>query len=157
MYNFILSSAEFRFLGAFAYSRQARISFVKAERLSVLPSVHLFTCVSVAHTGRISVKFDSGDSEEDLSRNSRFDWERTKMWSPLHEDLSNFDYCLRHFVAIKTFLCNIQFLYCWQWHVSQQYTQNVLLPFNCNSGYTNAPLCYVIRAFRILLKLDTAV
>jgi hypothetical protein len=76
--SFFLAS-RFHFLDPFAQSQQAHISFVKAESLSVLPSVHLFTCVSVAHTERISVKFDSGDFEEDLSRNSKFGWKVKKI------------------------------------------------------------------------------
>jgi len=36
-------------------------------------------------------------------------------------------------------------LYCLQWHVAKQDTQNVLLRFSSNSDYANAPQCYVIR------------
>ena len=43
------------------------------------------------------------------------------------------------------------FLYSWQWHVAQ-HTQNALLCFHCNNGYSKAPQCYVIRTLPVLLN-----
>jgi hypothetical protein len=36
------------------------------------------------------------------------------------------------------------FLYCWGWHVSQKQTQNMLSPFHCNKGYSNAAQCFAL-------------
>jgi hypothetical protein len=44
------------------------------------------------------------------------------------------------------------YLFSWQLHVTQQH--NELLRFNCNSGYANAPKCYVVRTLPILFKFD---
>ena len=44
------------------------------------------------------------------------------------------------------------YLFSWQLYVTQQH--NELLRFNCNSGYANAPLCYVVRTLPTLFKFD---
>ena len=55
-----------------------------------------------------------------------------------------------HFVWRLSTLYSI-FLYCWQWRVTKQYTQNELLRFHCNSGCVNAPQCYIIRTLSVVL------
>jgi len=42
---------------------------------------------------------------------------------------------------------NSEHLYCWRLHVGQQYKANALLRLHDNSGYANAPHCYVIRTY----------
>jgi hypothetical protein len=42
---------------------------------------------------------------------------------------------------------NSQHLYCWRLHLGQQYEGNTLLRLHDNSGYANAPQCYVIRTY----------
>jgi hypothetical protein len=44
------------------------------------------------------------------------------------------------------------YLFSCQLHVNQQH--NEYLRFNCNSGYANAPQCYVVRILPILFKFD---
>ena len=64
-----------------------------------------------------------------------------QQYRTLHEDLSTFCCCWRNTFTIRAFIMQqSMFLYCWQWLVGQQYTQDALLLFNCNI----APQCYVI-------------
>jgi hypothetical protein len=42
---------------------------------------------------------------------------------------------------------NSEHVYCWRLHVGQQYKANALLRLHNNSGYANAPQCYVIRTY----------
>jgi len=66
---------EYIFLGAFVYSRKAPIS--------VVMSVRLYACNSVASTGRIFVKFDIGKNT----------W---KFGYTLYEQLRTFHYCRQY-------------------------------------------------------------
>jgi hypothetical protein len=78
-------------------------------------SVCLPACISTAPTGRNSVKFRIEDFYKNLSRNSKFGYNRTKISDTLHEDFSAFKY----FVALQqckekpflVFLGNTQRLY----------------------------------------------
>jgi ABC-type microcin C transport system permease subunit YejE len=44
------------------------------------------------------------------------------------------------------------YLFSWQLHVTQQ--RNEFLCFSCNSGYANAPQCYIVRTLPVLFKFD---
>jgi len=57
-----------RFLGAFAWSLRATITIIMSVHLFVPLSV----CINTADNERISLKFDTGASNENLSRNSKF-------------------------------------------------------------------------------------
>jgi hypothetical protein len=65
-----------------------------------------------------------------------------------HRLLYTFRSCRQHQFAVNVFLCNIQH-FILLIHAAQ-YTQNALLHFHCNSGYTNASQCYVIRTLPVL-------
>jgi len=72
---------------------------------SVLVSVPLSVCISATPTGRISVKFNSGDFYEKLSRISIFGCNQSNISGILHEDVST--YCFRlHKCVISALLCN---------------------------------------------------
>lgn len=64
-------------------------SYSEEKRLfpHVLPSVRLCACISAAPTRRSSVKFDSGDCNENLSMKSKFYYSQEKISNIVHEDL----------------------------------------------------------------------
>jgi hypothetical protein len=88
-------------LGPFAHSQNTLLSHVM--------SVHLSSCISVSPTRRISVKFDTGNFHENLSRDSKFVYNRKTPSGTLHEDLRIVNYCRAHKFAVKAFLCKIQY------------------------------------------------
>jgi hypothetical protein len=70
-----------------------------------------------------------------------------KMWQKsdnLNECLITFYCYLLDKLTITAFFYYNIFLYCWQWHLTQQYPREALLLFQCNSGYANVLLNYVI-------------
>jgi hypothetical protein len=122
---------------------------------SVRLSVRLSTCIMAAATGRISVKFDIGGCYEYLSRKSKFGQSRTTISGTLHEDLNTFillkavgnilqpgysakrNHCCIFMATLNTFILLTA--------TSTTVQGNVLLRFDGNSGYANAPKYYVIR------------
>jgi len=68
----------------------------------------------------------------------------------LHEDLHIFYVSWLHKFATKPLLCNTLFAYSCQLQVAQQHTQNAVLFFHCNNGYTNAPHFYILHTLLIL-------
>ena len=87
-------------LGAFAYLRQVSISFTLSLCLPFRPSVRP-TYISSAPTGRIFVKFYVGHFHQNLSRRSKFVYNRATIWESLHEDQRLFYCCRRHYIVIK--------------------------------------------------------
>lgn len=79
-----------------------------------------------------------------------------KISDTLSEDLRTFCCCWRHKFAIKSLLCKSVFFYCWQWHVNQQYRQNVRvsLLFDGKNCYAKAPQCCVIHVLPVLLSIN---
>jgi hypothetical protein len=53
-------------------------------------STRLSACISAIPTGRIFVKFDIVDFYENLSKTSKFGYDRAKLLGTLHEDVSTF-------------------------------------------------------------------
>jgi len=78
--------------GSFRISREKRV-------LALCSSV--CTCVNLAPTGRIFVKFDIGDLYQNLSIKSKFGYSRTKVSGTLRKGLSTFYRCRHHKLAIK--------------------------------------------------------
>jgi hypothetical protein len=60
------------FLGSFAFSQKTPITFITSASLSVCVSGRPSACISTVPTGRICVKFDTGDFYETLSWNFKF-------------------------------------------------------------------------------------
>lgn len=91
-------------------------------------SVRLSACNSAPPTGRIYVKFDTGDCYKNTSRKPKFGQNRTKeIHGNLLIDLWRF-YCFRqNKFAIKTLLYNSQ------WHAAEQYTGIALLLIHRNN------------------------
>jgi len=79
-------------LGAFGWSRKAPVSFVMSVRLSVRPPA----CISGAPTERVCMKFGNEDFHGNLSRNSRFGSDLSKISVTFREDLSNIYSCCQH-------------------------------------------------------------
>ena len=79
------------------HSREAPITIV----IFVRPSVCLSACISVAPTGRISVKFVIDVLYQNLSGNYKFGSDWARISDTLHEDLSTFHCCWRHTFAVK--------------------------------------------------------
>jgi hypothetical protein len=69
------------------------------------------------------------------------------------EDVSMFYGCRRHKFAIESSLYNTQCCFIVDSDMYFNNTHSALLLFHGNSGYTNAPQCYVIRTLRVLLRL----
>lgn len=59
-------------------------------RLSVSLSIQLSAFISATPTGRIYMKFGTGDFDESLLRNSKFGSNRTKISDTLHGDLTKY-------------------------------------------------------------------
>jgi hypothetical protein len=79
--------------------------------------------------------------------NRRFSWKsvhtlhictfysiRSKMSGTLREDTCVSLLLVTQIRHKSTFVQRSTFLYCWQWHVTQEYTKKVFLPFHCNNG-----------------------
>ena len=118
-------------LNAFALSRKAPITVVTSVRLSA------------ALTQRIYVKYYIGDSDGNLSRNSKFGWNRSTIRA----------------IQVQT---QVQFIVASE----IKWPQIDLFQLNCNrlSGqprryehYANAPQCYVTRTLPVLLLLNMVV
>jgi hypothetical protein len=79
----------------------------------------------------------------------QFTWKpQQDVWlsGSLHEDLSRkFDCFRRHKFAMNAiFVQRSIFLCLWQWHIAQQYKENVLSLFDCNNGFANSRQCYLL-------------
>jgi len=74
-----------RFLGTFAYSWKVSVSFIM--------SVCLSTCITLAPTRWISVKFDVCKFHKNLWIKSIFGCNQTKVLGALFKDLSTYDCC----------------------------------------------------------------
>lgn len=62
----------------------------------VLPSVRLCPCINAAPTRRSSIKFDSGDCNENLLMKSKLYYNQEKISDIVHEDLNKcYCCCLR--------------------------------------------------------------
>ena len=71
----------------------------------------------------------------------------------LQEDLSAFHCCWRRTFAVKRCCAALSIFMLLTVTLTQQYTDNALLRFRCNNGYTNAPKCYVTRSLSVLLNI----
>ena len=90
-------------LVAFALSQKAPVNF-RHVRLSV----HLSVYTTAATTGRIYMKFDSGDIYENLPRNFKFISNRTKISGTLKEELLTFSFVAND---MEAFSLSIQYFY----------------------------------------------
>jgi len=86
---------------------------VPKKSLLVLSCYSILLSVGMHPTGRISVKFNSGDFYEKLSRNSRLGHNQSNISGILYEHVSTF-YCSRlHKSVIRALLCNtLYFILC---------------------------------------------
>jgi hypothetical protein len=82
-----------------APSHKQQKSLLVLSRVSNSSSLSPSAYISVAPTGRIFVKFDIGHFYENLSINSKFCTNRTKISGTLREDVSTF----KLFTAVSTF------------------------------------------------------
>jgi hypothetical protein len=119
------------------------VSRAKCLLAASRPSVRLYQRGS--HWTDLRVR----DFYENLSSKSKFPWTRSKIMGILHWKLSTFYWCRRRKSAIKHCCITLNILYCWQWHVAHQYTENVLLHSHCNNGYKRAARCYVLHTLHI--------
>jgi len=118
-------------------------------------SVSLYARTSAAITWRISLKFHIGNLYENLSWNSTFSRNWTKMSGALHLDLSRLYCWWRHYFAKMHLYATLLVLkFFKQWHVAQQYTQNALLCFHLSNGYTNVPRCESSGLFHIKITFQ---
>lgn len=109
-----------------------------------------FACFGSAPTGWIFVKFDIWGSYENLLRNWKFGYCRTKISGTLREDKSAFKLTAVRIVllfdnstTVPLAWQNYRLLHCWQLNVGkQQYKGDVLLRSHCDNGYTIASQCY---------------
>ena len=138
-----------RHVQARSHSHEAPFSII----MFVCPPVCLSPCIIAAPTGRISLKFDIDVLHQNLSRNYKFTIIWAKISDTLHEDLSTFHCCWRHTFAVKRCCAALGIFMLLTVTLTQQYTENALLRFHCNNGYSNAPKCYVTRTVSVLLNI----
>jgi hypothetical protein len=131
--------------------------------------VLLSACISAAVTGRISVKFGIGDFYENLSRKSKFSYNRTDISSTLHEDLSTFifltavrniwllensakgTHCCISVTTLNTFI--LLTARCRSLTIQRGW----IVAFKLYTVFANAPQGYIICTLPILLKNNIVV
>lgn len=109
---------------------QARLRCI--ENRSVAPCLFArlvcqFACISMTHTGRISVKILLWSVCESLSRKSEFGYNWAEIPGTLHERLKYLSLLpatvIRH---QRIVVQHSMWLYCWQLHVAQQYREFIV-------------------------------
>lgn len=109
--------------------------------------------ISRTPTWWISVKFDIRDFYDNLSKNSKFVYNRTETSGTFLEDLRTFYCCRRHEFATNAFLFNNIFILL---TVACSSTDRRHC-FHCNNGYAKAPRQYVICKQPVLLNVKPLV
>jgi hypothetical protein len=93
--------------------------------------------------------FDIDILYQNLSRDYQFSSNWAKISYTLYGDLSTFHCCWLHSFVVKRCCAAVSIFVLLTVTFTQQYTENALLRFHCNNGYTNAPKCYASRTLSV--------
>jgi hypothetical protein len=123
---------------------------MRLDEDALLASSCLSTHESMTPTGQIFMKFYIWNFYVNLSRNPIFGYNNSHCtWIPNSISLLLVTWICHNFTVVQK-----SFLYCWQWHLVQECTENALLPFHCRNCYGNMPQLYTVGAMPIKLPYE---